>query len=92
MQGDRAKEGPGRRSDHRHSANLLRERVESCVTLVACIVVAGVKLSGVRDDVVYWKTNRKINNDLQWLQNKWCDQGFNQSLNRGNTKHFCSST
>ena len=44
-QGDRANEG--RRNDPRHSTNLLWERVESCVTLVASIVVACVGISGV---------------------------------------------
>jgi len=44
-QGDRAKEG--RRREHRHSANFLLERVESFVTFVASIVVAGIRMSGV---------------------------------------------
>jgi len=37
---DRAKDG--RRSDCRHSANLLWERVDSCMTVGANIVVADV--------------------------------------------------
>ena len=39
-QGDRAKEGC--RRVHRHSTNSLGERAESCVTLVASIVLAGL--------------------------------------------------
>ena len=43
-QGDRAKEG--HRYARRHNANSLGERVESCVTLVTSIVVAGARISG----------------------------------------------
>jgi len=43
--GDRAKEG--RRSERRHSANSLWERIDSCVSVGANIVVAGVVVSSV---------------------------------------------
>ena len=41
-QGDRAKKGC--RSSHRHNANSLWERVESCMTLVDSIVIAGTRI------------------------------------------------
>ena len=43
--GDRAEEG--RRSDRRHSANSLWERVDSCMSVGASIVVAYVGVGGV---------------------------------------------
>ena len=44
--GDRAEEG--RRSNHRHSTNSLWERVDSCMSVRASIVVAYVGVGGVR--------------------------------------------
>ena len=51
-QGDGAKDG--RRSDHRHNANSLWERVESCMTLVASIIVADVI---IRSEILKIDTN-----------------------------------
>jgi len=44
--GDRAEEG--HRSDCRHSANSLWERVDSCMLVGASIVLAYVRVGGVR--------------------------------------------
>jgi len=44
LHGDRAKEG--RRSDRRHSANLMWQRVDSCVSVGASVIVMGVGISG----------------------------------------------
>ena len=53
--GDRAEEG--RRSNRRHSANALWEREDSCMSMGASIVVAGVGVGGVlssSSDVSIW--------------------------------------
>jgi len=42
----------GRRSDRRHSANLLWERVESCVTLVVGVVVCVSRGRGVESSII----------------------------------------
>jgi len=42
--GDRAKEG--RRSDRRHSANLMWQRFDFCVSVGASVIITGVGISG----------------------------------------------
>jgi len=49
-QADRAKEG--RKSHHRHNTNSLWEMVDSCVTLVTSIIVAGARIGGVLRDSI----------------------------------------
>ena len=68
-QGDRAKEG--RRSARRHNANSLGVRVESCVTLVAGIVVCVSRAGGVESSIIGCKA-RKVKSADRWARHPPC--------------------
>jgi len=68
-QGDRAEEG--RRSARRHNANSLRVRVESCVMLVAGIVVRVSRAGGVQSSVIDWRAT-KVKSVDRWARHPPC--------------------
>jgi len=61
--GDRAEVSEGRRSNHRHSANSLWERVESCVLLVVGIVFCVSRARGVESLIIGCKAIQVKNAD-----------------------------
>jgi len=69
-QGDKAEEG--RRSARRHNANSLGVRVESCVSLVAGIVVGVSRARGVESSIIICKARNVKNADCQWVHHPTC--------------------
>jgi len=69
-QGDRAEEG--RRSDRRHNPNSLGVRVESCVTLVASIVVCVSQTKGVESSIICCKARKFKGADCRWVHHPLC--------------------
>ena len=57
----------GRRSDRRHSANSLWERVESCVTLVIGVVVGVSRGRGVESFLIGCKAIQVKSADCRWV-------------------------